>query len=679
MPDNKMIENLNRVSQRGKQHAPEHQESPFAPAEKAEQLFGLYSEYLDYKKAKWPYKQRLLEASGGKVDRQLSEEEKNERRGKRKEERIKIEEEIASDDLVVKLEGEISRLWDNPQAKAIFLERVGEAIKERGPHEQSLRAFNGLQHTALGLEEEYQTLMRNHFLLRQMTPTLRGMEIARNRSEREQINRQIGGLETPKRTTEGLLPLEKADLASLIAYERLERYHQEFHDQGFIKTPSRQRLLEQVLTQTADGTWILLTGETGSGKTQLATVVSRVLNDEPPLYASGEERGDVTRLIGTKAMSALGESYYEFGPLVAAMTGVTTSQEADAASSKDKTQQPKGKIVVVDELNKFNQDALFGALKVGHNVREGATFNYKELPGVTLRKTERGFGLIGTRNPATVRYERQDLDPALERLFYNGKVTIDYPPMSNQDPELYEMFLAILMDENGRIRIAKDELAPAFRSAKDDVKGTVTQEIDSDVIKHGTLYRFALAVSEIHKSFNQKPSVAKVGTDEGYLERTVLEMGVLVDWMRSYQSEVEGGLSLTNYLEKKLHNFYSNVDNETDKVIFNRVFNHFGFDIDQEPAQSPRPYYEALTPLEMGYLTPRTERVVRKIGEEATPKTKLEVLSDGTEIYYQDSPLTISEEQTLSSRSIVEKDGEKYQYLGLDPETGEAIFLPYKE
>src|SRR3990167_1112866 len=99
MPDNKMIENLNRVSQRGKQHAPEHQESPFAPAEKAEQLFGLYSEYLDYKKAKWPYKQRLLEASGGKVDRQLSEEEKNERRGKRKEERIKIEEEIASDDL----------------------------------------------------------------------------------------------------------------------------------------------------------------------------------------------------------------------------------------------------------------------------------------------------------------------------------------------------------------------------------------------------------------------------------------------------------------------------------------------------------------------------------------------------------------------------------------------------
>ena len=228
-------------------------------------------------------------------------------------------------------------------------------------------------------------------------------------------------------------------------------------------------------------------------------------------------------------------------------------------------------------------------------------------------------------------------------------------------------------------RISKNELSPSFRSVTDDAKGVVTQEIDPDVTKHGTLYRFALAVSEVHKSFNQKPSVAKVGTDQGYLERTVLEMGVLVDWMRSYKLEIEGGLSLTTYLEKKLHGFYSNIDNETDKVIFDRIFNHFGFDIDQEPAERPKPRYGALTPLEMGYLTPRTKRVVRKIGEEATPKTKLEVLPDGTPIYYQDTPLAISEEQTLPSGSIVEKDGKKYQYLGLDPETGEAIFLPYKE
>lgn len=677
MPDNKMIENLDRVSQRGKKHAPEHTEGPSSPAVKAEQLFGLYREYLDYKRPL--YRQKLQDHPLEKIGTQPSEEEAGARRQKRQEQKVKIEEEVASDPLVAQLEGEISRLWDNSQVKVIFLERVGEAIKEREPHERSLKSFTSLQHTASELEDEYQTLMRNHFLLRQMTPTLRGMEIARNRVEREQIDKQVAGLETPKKTAEGLLPLERADLASLIAYERLNRYHREFHDQGFIRTPSRQELLEQVLTQTANGTWILLTGETGSGKTQLATVVSRVLNDEPPLYASGEERGDVTRLIGTKAMTAQGESYYEFGPLVAAMTGVTTSQEAEAALSKDKTRQPKGKIVVVDELNKFNQDALFGALKVGHNVREGETFNYKELPGVILKRTERGFGLIGTRNPATVRYERHDLDPALERLFYNGKITIDYPPMSNQDPELYEMFLAILMDENGRIRISKNELAPSFRSVTDDAKGVVNQEVNPDVTRHGTLYRFALAVSEVHKSFNQKPNVARVGTDEGYLERTVLEMGVLVDWMRSYKSEIEGGMSLTTYLEKKLHGFYSNIDNETDKVILNRIFNHFAFDIDQEPAEKPRPHYDALTPLEMGYLTPRTERVVRKIGEEATPKTKLEVLADGTPIYYQDTPLAIGEDQTISPRSVFEEDGKKSQYLGLDPETGEAIFIPVEE
>lgn len=672
MAEDKMIENIERTAQAGKGHIAKRPEISSSPDQKAEQLFGLYNEFVTYRRG--VYKDTLR--STVSEEKQATPDQYPTGSGVSAEARLKAREQLEADPLIQRLEGEISRLWDNPQVKALFLDRLRESMAERKPHEASLDSFKEARAKEAKLEEEYYDLMRNHFLERKMTPTLRGLEVERNRLEMEEAEEEIAGMEKPSHTGEkGLLSQEKADLAALLASERFKEYHRQFTEDGFIRTPSRKRLLHRVLRQTASGVWGLLTGETGSGKTKLASVVSRILNGKPPLYASGEERGDVGRLIGTKAMTATGESYYEFGPVTAGETGYTNSLEMEESHGKE----PVGEITVIDEINKFNQDSLFGALKVAHTILPGETFNYKELPGVILRKARKGFGLIATRNPATVRYERQDLDTALERLFYNGKITIDYPPMSDQDPELYEMFLGVLMDDNGRVRIAKLELAPSFVDVRDDAAKIVTQGINPDITQHGALYRFALAVSEIHKSFNQESSVARVGTDEGNLDRTVLEMGVLMDWMKSYGAEIEGNLSLTSYLETKLHDFYINIDNQNDQAIFNRIFGHFGFSIDQEPPVREKPHYEVLTPMEMGYLTPRTERAVREFGDEAAPKTKLEVLPDGTTIYYNDAPITIKEGETLPARTTIEYEGQKIFYLGLDPQTGEGIFLPVKE
>lgn len=641
---------IDRIAEKGQNYTPlptSFRAPEFTPDEKSEQVWGLYNEYV-----------KISKTSRG-------------------------QDEIPPETTAVmqRIEEEVAKLWTDPMVKKTVERKLRESIQERRPHIGNLSHYEQLK-TRLGtLEKEYFDLLRNQFLMRQMTPTLRGMDMARVRAEKEAVLEELKNLEDEGGSSPGSkqelggLAKENADLTALIAYERIQDYHNQFRDTGIIMTPSREGLLEEVIEQTSRGTWMQLSGETGSGKTTFAKQASYVLNGEPPQYASGEKWGDATKLIGSKAITPNGQVYYEFGPLVVALTGCTNSIEMQQAIQSGAERD--GKLVLLDELNKFDQDALFGVLKIASTLRPGEEFGFKELPGIKLKMAKKGFAIISTMNPATVRYERREIDPAIDRLFYGGKKKVDYLPMDDGDPELYEAFLAILMDDNGRIRVAEEELAPAYDEVTDDAKGLVYKKISQDPRQHGVLYRFALASSEIHKSFDQKENIARTTTDPGFLERTVLDMEVLVDWIKGYSSEIEGGSSLTSYLEEKLYDFYTNIETVQDKAIFERIFNHFGFQIENPPNKSSKPSYGPLTPLEMGYLTPKTEKPVTKIGEEIIPKTKIYITEDGKEIEYLPMSVTL-EGGELTPNALVTVNEKSYQFLGVNSQTKEEIFIPYK-
>lgn len=637
------VNKIEKASQKGSGYSLEKRPGPdLSPAEKAEQVWGLFREYRSAL-----YQQRVKERKGEKVE----EPEKG---------------------IAQRLEGEIARLWKEPAVKSIATAKIREAVRERQPHQPSIERYQVLRKQSEELERNYYDLLRNEFLMRQITPTLRRMDMASNRFEFEQSKKEISSLEQPQ----GPIKRDRSELAALFASERLKDYHRQFRDGGFIMTPSRQELLDEVLTKTASGTWMQLIGETGTGKTTFAKQASWILNQEPAQYASGEKSGDVRSLLGTRAMRG-DQVYYDFGPLVVALTGCQNSLEMEEAVKSGK--EPSGKLLILDELNKFDQDALFGALKIAATLRPGEIFNFKELPGVKLRMAKRGVAIVSTMNPATERYERKAIDPALDRLFYDGKKRVDYPPMTDTGPELYEMFLGILMDENGRIRVAKDELAPSFIKQKDQAAGTETLVINPDVKSHGTLYRFALAAAEIHKSFTQKENVTAQTATDNYLEKAVLEMEILVKWMNGYSAEIENGGSLEAYLEKKLHNFYSNIDSAGDKKIFKDVFTVFGFDI-ENPRSISKPDYVPLTPLEIGYLTPKTPRETIKIGEELVPRTKVYVIPEtGEEIEYLPVPVEIEKDKLLSPDDIYVYGGKRYRYLGKDSTTQEELVVPLGE
>lgn len=665
-----MIEKVEQTASRGSNHIPTRLGPELSSSERAEQLWGLFNEYSTMRRGL--YREGLRARKGERSLKEVNEAEKTD-----------VLARVSQNPLAARLEGEIANLWGNPGVRGVFVARVKESLRERQQHGSSTREYRKLRHSAKELEEEYFDLMRNQFLMRQMTPTLRAMDISRNRLEKSQIEAQFdnleetGGMPVKLKEQRGGLDREHADLAALLAYERVVDYHRQYKENGVIFTPSRDELLDEVLLKTSQGTWTQLIGETGTGKTTFAKRTSWILNGEPPQYAAGERWGDVGTLIGSKTFDRTEQgdrTYFDFGPLTVALTGCQNSLEMEEAIRTGR--EPSGKLLILDELNKFDQDALFGALKIAATLRPGEFFNFKELPGVRLKMAKKGVAIISTMNPATARYERKELDPALDRLFYDGKKRVDYPPMTSQKPELYEIFLGILMDDNGRIRIPKDELAPHFVEVEDVAARIVKQELDSDVSHHGALYRFALAATEIHKSFSQKESVARTANDPGLLEKTVLEMEVLVNWMDGYSTQIEGGMSLPAYLEHKLNEFYSNIDNQNDRVIFERVFRHFGFDI-ASPRDIPKVPYNALTPVEMGYLTPRAPRAVRREGEELIPRSRIYIDSEtGEEINYLPVEMETDGESVAAGTILEWEDGTKYRYLGKREDTGGFLVIP---
>lgn len=661
------INKIEQASQRGAKHPFLEKGGPeLTKSEKAEELWGLFNEYSSYRRG--VYRQKL---EGKKTEKGIGKTQ-DFFKAFSKAERDELRQQLSEDPLIQRLETEISGLWQEPEVRSIVTAKIKESVRERKPYEPSLKGYADLRKKAEDLEEAHFDLLRNEFLMRQMTPTLRRMDMARNEHELRQVESGIYSLEQPI----GDIDRQRSELAALFASERLKDYHRQFKESGIILTPTRQELLDRVLTKTAGGTWMQLVGETGTGKTTFAKRTSWILNGEPPMYASGAKWGDVRDLIGTP-VAPEGKTYLSFGPLSVALTGCQSSLEMEEAIRTGR--EVPGKLLILDELNKFDQDALFGALKVAATLRPGEIFNFKEFPGIRLKMAKKGVAIISTMNPATARYERKELDPALNRLFYDGKEKVDYPPMTTLDPELYEIFLAILMDDNGRIRIAESELAPSFREVTDQAGGVIRWELDSDRTKHGALYRFALATSEIHKSFRQQENAATTATDAGFLEKDVLEMEVLVKWMKGYSTEIEGGDSLTTYLEKKLHDFYENIDSVTDRVIFERIFTHFGFNI-QSPREIQKPKYSPLTPMEIGYLTPRTPREVKKIGEVGVPKTRIYIdSSTGEEIEYLPTPLKVKKGEVLLSGQNFTHKGKTYQYLGVDKNTKEELVIPVKK
>jgi len=414
---------------------------------------------------------------------------------------------------------------------------------------------------------------------------------------------------------------ENTDIAALEEYATLKRYQGEA-EKGFAWLPSRAEIHKKILAALKNGRFPLLVGEPGTGKSEQADAVGRLLTGEVCVKVScTSSTGEQDLIVDAEAEGT--QFYKKYGGATRAFTGHTTSVEEQECAH--------GRILRLDEFLKINFGKTFGLIKELGQKKPGDRMHEKVdfpvLPGSTI---------IGTTNPAGTRHGLEKLSPALEREF--AEISVDYLSMSPEEPELYEFMLATLMDDKGYISLPKGEIAPKYQDvslASDertlDGRKILKREelvVDSAHGEHGALYRLAFAIRAIQDSYiagnpNERAeyeskllrldSTSKNVSDQGseaiILESATLTLKEITSWMRGFSHRFDDTNedmhveTFSEWLAYKVGVFISQSP-EKDRENLSAIFRHFGI---LEP-QTKRYDKKPLTHLEIGYLSPRVPR-----------------------------------------------------------------------
>ncbi|MBI2523675.1 AAA family ATPase [Candidatus Peregrinibacteria bacterium] len=199
---------------------------------------------------------------------------------------------------------------------------------------------------------------------------------------------------------------EDATLALAWRSWQLREYRRQFRKDRFVETPSRTVLLDRLSALLADERKVLLTGPTGTGKTELSKHAMRAFSGEPEVL-SGHQ--------GLTSYDVYGKPILTTSPDGATISSFHLGAFPRAASN--------GRGLIIDEIDLIPTQTLLRH-KADWNLRSGGTLKIQEDASTTL-PIQKGFGVIATANIKGAKHkERESLDPAVTRLFEPLPVSI---------------------------------------------------------------------------------------------------------------------------------------------------------------------------------------------------------------------------------------------------------------
>ncbi|MFH1766953.1 MAG: AAA family ATPase, partial [Patescibacteria group bacterium] len=404
---------------------------------------------------------------------------------------------------------------------------------------------------------------------------------------------------------------KKPDVAALVEYDTIHSYAEQLRNNGFIWTKSRQELLQDVLTGALTSRPVAaLMGETGTGKTAMARAASLELSSREPERTVGGDQEKFVRLLASPSIKA-GETFYEYGPLLRALTGKSSSIDKDTSKG--------GGVFFDDEFNTRPTSVQRQILKFVSECRAGRQV---AVPGTPLTVTvEPGFLYLAAGNPPSERYEREETGIETKREFAGNVLNVEYLEQTPDNPELYQILLATLLDsKTGRLTsVTPEEVEPGW------VKDAATGEyhLNENERSGGFLYRFANCWSELNKAFSHQETVLTKlhpadQPNKRQLDSFILDPGVVISWLDQYKaSPGDRKEHLAQFMAVKLDIYLKQFPEEEQKIVITYL-EFFGLvplpqSKDKISAkllqkESGKPKAKVLTPKEIGYLNPNVPR-----------------------------------------------------------------------
>ncbi|MDO9230976.1 MAG: AAA family ATPase [bacterium] len=569
--------------------------------------------------------------------------------------------------------GMIKNLYADEEVKKAYRDNYQRHIQESKSINGDLENFKVLKKTILFEEKNFDDYSKRIFGKRGKTTEIDRLLFKTSKNRLGEIRNKLKDLLDTN-----------AELRVLDQFEKISEYAKQLEEEGYMWLPSRRKALEDFEEAAIFGGPLLVFGESGTGKTELIRATSVKLTGK----ISAETGGKNVRLQDLVAKPAIAgdRNFYKFGDIGRAATGKTTTLEDERMDD--------GRIVIDDEFNLLDQAeqierlAKIASWKPGRRVM---------LPGITEEiEIAPNFLYCASVNLASEKYAggRKDIPLEVMRKF-RKKMEVGF--LSRE--EIYDAMQAALMDENGRMRVAKGEIGPAY-DEKEEIK---TVEKDGQKIKQnvrvwemreqeerggktvasgGFIWRLSGAIDQLNKSIAHEETVLKSKGEAQYLNKILIDIGQITQFMKNYIA-TEDKISLEQFVIEEIRSQFSEMKSFSmeDRELTREFFAHFDIDLNDD-AEKLISKFEIMTPRDIGLLSPyvKYEKVV---SEEPVLSESFYVSVEGKRVEYKIQKFEKDGTEFIPGEvyATVTEDGKKYarKFLGVDKKNGLPVLVPYKK
>ncbi len=339
--------------------------------------------------------------------------------------------------------------------------------------------------------------------------------------------------------------LQNPEVFEQARLRELQDYRKQLQKDHFAETPSRRAYLEKVEEFWAQGKKVLLTGETGTGKTEMIEHASQRLFGVNPESVTGHQDMSIYELLGKTGFRVQEGDVFRPAPMIRAMSG----------------RDGKGQPFLFDEIDRAPNQSVMG-IKTILNARPGEKGLKVQTDTAGTFDVGPDYAVSATANIKSEKHTTAtELDPAIVRVF-DAPMDIDYMPAY----EVYDLAVASLMDGRGGIPLSERDARATLKNLCDAASWIQDAYQGRKVVTDPTSGKFIEARGQA--------ATGKAAS----LQKALLDPGRTIDILKGWSAAQIQGKSFESYLNERVLEFINNrAYPEEDRYYLTEIFALKGF------------------------------------------------------------------------------------------------------